>query len=94
MAAVKRPEERSLKELLEGLQLSQRRDIKAFSGGHLNEANLWKPPEKATHKSWKSAKKGNITLVPRNRFLQVRRKSKIKCKCLQPVNFVLNDELN
>ena len=72
MAAVKPPEERSLKELLDGLQLSQRRDIKAYSGGHLNEANLWKPPEKISHKSWKSAKKDNITVVPRNRILQVR----------------------
>ncbi len=49
--------DRSLKELLDGLLLSQRQDIHAYSGGHLNESNLWKPPERATYSSWKSAKK-------------------------------------
>ena len=70
MSTAKPPEGRSLKELLDGLLLSQRRDIKAYSGGHLNEANLWKPSEKASHKSWRSAKKEHVTLVPRNRLLR------------------------
>ncbi len=52
--------DRSLKELLDGLLLSQRQDIYAYSGGHLNESNLWKPPERANYSSWKSAKKDSV----------------------------------
>lgn len=51
-------EQRPLHDLLEGLVISQRQDIHAYSGGHLNEANLYKPPAKrATQKTWKSADK-------------------------------------
>ncbi len=60
--------EMSLKQMLDGLTLAHRQDIHAFGGGHLNEANLAKPPEKATHKSWGSALKETPTLVPRGRL--------------------------
>lgn len=66
MMAAKPLKERPLHELLDGLLVSHRRDIHAFSGGHLNEANLPKPPNKATHRSWTSAKKPQIRMQLRS----------------------------
>ena len=57
--------EKSLREILDGLVVSQKQDIHAFSRGHLNEANLPKPPDRAKHQSWESATKPNIQLVPK-----------------------------
>ncbi len=48
----------SLKGLLDGMLISQKKDIYAFSGGHLNERNLRKQPHKATRGSWESARTG------------------------------------
>lgn len=49
--------EKPLHDLLEGFLKSQRRDIQAYSGGHLNEANLYKHPDANSRKSWASSKK-------------------------------------
>ena len=34
-----------LRNLLDGVVVAARGDTHAYSGGHLNEANLYKPPE-------------------------------------------------
>ncbi|XP_074660380.1 uncharacterized protein C6orf118-like [Tubulanus polymorphus] len=58
--------ESSLRELLDSLHRAHKNDINDFSSGHLNESNLWKPSEKATHQSWNSATKKIPTLVKRS----------------------------
>ncbi|XP_077863788.1 uncharacterized protein C6orf118-like [Saccoglossus kowalevskii] len=49
--------ERRLGDLLDALVNEQRKDIKAYSSGHLNHDKLWKHPTKSTHVSWESANK-------------------------------------
>ena len=49
--------ERPLHALLDGILKSQRQDIHAFSGGHLNESNLYKPLSESSKKTWSSSKK-------------------------------------
>ena len=69
-------EEKSLKELLDGLIKSQKQDIHAFSAGHLNESNLPKPPEKASRKPWRAALKRSINLVPKSTIPPSKRDTK------------------
>ena len=53
-----------LRQLLDDIQLVHSQDIATYTGGHLNESKLWKPPEEATHQPWESSMKPNLTLVP------------------------------
>ena len=65
-------EDKSLRQLLDGIQLSQRRDIHAFSGGHLNEANLYKQPARLFGQTtWASAKKEIPRMVPKSQIYKV-----------------------
>ena len=59
---------RSLSNLLEAILAEHRKDIYAFSGGHLNEANLWVPPEKSTHQPWTSSQKQHINLREKSKI--------------------------
>ena len=58
--------DRSLKDLLNGLQKSQKTDIKAYAGGYLNEAKLYKPPRPVEYKQWDSSKKGIPVLLKKS----------------------------
>ena len=62
-------EDASLKGLLDGLLVSHRNDIHAFSGGHLNESNL-KKPESSEHKPWRSSQKPRPILLSKSRLNQ------------------------
>ncbi len=50
------------------IESSQLKDIKLYTRGHLNEANLWKIPEKRQHMTWESAYKPHISSRPAHVF--------------------------
>lgn len=49
-----------LHDILERENLGHKSEIFDYTLGHLNESNLYKPPEQATFQSWKSAHKGAV----------------------------------
>ena len=67
-------QDRSLRQLLDGLIISQKQDIHAYSGGHLNEANLPKPLDHYSYRSWTSAKKKIPSLLPPSKIPKTSKK--------------------
>ncbi|XP_064629633.1 uncharacterized protein LOC135488766 [Lineus longissimus] len=60
--------ERSLHEMLQAVQVAHRKDIYDFSGGHLNESKLHRPPEESSRRSWDNSKKRPESLLPRSQL--------------------------
>lgn len=60
---------RQLRELLDGAEVKQKKDIRDFSGGHLNESILLQHYSAVTRTSWDSAKAAE-PMVQRSQLLQ------------------------
>jgi len=59
---------RELGSLLNAVERGNKRDAIDYTGGHLNEANLYKAPELYGHPGWKSGKKPGISLQKPSRL--------------------------
>lgn len=57
--------DKSLTNLLDGLVLAQKQDIKAYSSGHLNESNLHRHKSEEKQTTWKSGKKSTESMLPK-----------------------------
>lgn len=62
MALTTKQRAKQLGSLLDAVERGNKRDAADYTGGHLNEANLHKPPEFSTHKGWKGANKESLKL--------------------------------
>lgn len=73
MALSTKQRARQLQSLLDAVERGNKRDASDFTGGHLNEANLHKPPEFRSHKGWKGAEKESIKLNKSSKLPQANR---------------------
>lgn len=62
MALSTKQRAKQLGSLLDAVERGNKRDALDYTGGHLNEANLHKPPEFSSHQPWTSAKKESLKL--------------------------------
>ena len=65
----------SLKHLLDGIQKSQKKDIKDFSRGYLNEGKLFKQPKPIDYVTWESARQPPIEIKSRSSLPKRRTKT-------------------
>ena len=62
MALSTKERAKQLSSLLDAVERGNKRDANDYTGGHLNEANLHRPPEFSTHQPWAGSKKGGLKL--------------------------------
>lgn len=62
MALTTKQRSKQLESLLDAIERGNKKDAADYTGGHLNESNLYNPPEFSTHKDWDGAKGGQLKL--------------------------------
>lgn len=70
MALTTKQRAKQLQSLLDAVERGNKRDAVDYTGGHLNEANLYKPVEFSTHKDWEGGKRDAINCKKPSRLPQ------------------------
>lgn len=92
MAAYKFTSHRQLKNLLNDAEVKQKKDIKDFAGGHLNESRLFRPPSDWASVKWTAGKDTARPLsLPKSGLIEVRKQNGEQSNKINNVLNVLYD---